>query len=195
MGILSSVVYHYVYYYDGILGKSGDVLQSAGLAAVVVALFIPLGKSRDLYNPAELLNLKSQIRKVSIKWLAVLLFLAAVAFTMKAGGNFSRGTTILFAIFGLVALIIERAVWRVVLADGLAVRRFSGRKIVLIVEQGADSKSGIFGGSCSAWTATSASICFARRPKRCSRTKTGHCQSDILSTRFKYRRNYCGSQS
>jgi putative colanic acid biosynthesis UDP-glucose lipid carrier transferase len=143
MGILSSVVYHYVYY-DGILGKSGDVFQSAGLAAVVVALFIPLGKSRDLYNPAELLNLKSQIRKVSIKWLAVLLFLAAVAFTMKAGGNFSRGSTILFAIFGLVALVIERMIWRVVLADGLAVRRFSGRKIVLIVEQGTDSKSGIF---------------------------------------------------
>src|SRR6476620_11264695 len=66
MGMLSSVVYHYLYYYDGILGKSGDVLQSAGLAAVVVALFIPLGKSRDLYNPAELLNLKSQTRKVSI---------------------------------------------------------------------------------------------------------------------------------
>src|SRR6476660_2207759 len=144
MGILSSVVYHYLYYYDGILGKSGDVLQSAGFAAVVVALFIPLGKSRDLYNPAELLNLKSQIRKVSIKWLAVLLFLAAVAFTMKAGGNFSRGSTILFAIFGLVALVIERVIWRVVLADGLAVRRFSGRKIVLILEQGTDSKLGIF---------------------------------------------------
>ena len=44
MGILSSVVYQYVYYYDSTVGNPGDVLQSAGLAAVVVALFIPLRK-------------------------------------------------------------------------------------------------------------------------------------------------------
>ena len=62
---------------------------------------------------------------------------------MKAGGNFSRGSTILFAVLGLTALISERVVWRVVLADGLAVRRFSGRKVVLIIEQGAAGKSGI----------------------------------------------------
>ena len=63
---------------------------------------------------------------------------------MKAGGNFSRGSTILFAVFGLIALITERVIWRVILADGLAVRRFSGRKVVLIVEPGSASKSGIF---------------------------------------------------
>jgi Undecaprenyl-phosphate glucose phosphotransferase len=144
MGVLSSVVYQYAYYYDSVLGRPDDILQSAGLAAVVAALFIPLGKSRGLYNPAELLNLKSQISKVSFKWTAILLFLAAAAFAMKAGGNFSRGSTLLFAIFGLVALLSERVIWRVVLADGLAVRRFSGRKIILIVEQSAAGKSGIF---------------------------------------------------
>jgi Undecaprenyl-phosphate glucose phosphotransferase len=143
MGVLSSIVYHYVYYYDNILVRPDDALQSAGLASVTAFLFIALGKSRGLYNPAELLNLKSEIAKLSVKWVGVLLFLAAAAFTMKAGGNFSRGSTILFAVLGLLALVGERVIWRVILADGLAVRKFSGRKVTLIVEEGSASKSGI----------------------------------------------------
>jgi Undecaprenyl-phosphate glucose phosphotransferase len=139
MSILTGIAYHY----DTLLVRPDDILQWAGLAAVVAALFITLGKSGDLYNPSELLNLKSQIRKVSFRWITILLFLAAAAFTMKAGANFSRGSTILFAACGLAALIGERVLWRIILADGLAVRKFSGRKIILIVEQGAAAKSGI----------------------------------------------------
>ena len=143
MGVLSSVAYQYAYYYDSFFGNPGDVLQSAGLAAVVAALFVPLIKSGGLYTPSELLNLKSQIGQILVRWVGVLVFLAAAAFTMKAGANFSRGSTILFAVFGLIALIIERVIWRVVLADGLAIRKFSGRKIILIVEEGAAAKSHI----------------------------------------------------
>ncbi len=144
--LLTSIFTGIAYHYDSLLVRPDDILQWAGLAAVVAALFITLGKSGDLYNPSELLNLKSQIGKVSIRWIGVLLFLAAAAFTMKAGANFSRGSTILFAAFGFVALIGERVLWRVILADGLAVHKFSGRKIILIVEQGAAAKSGILGG-------------------------------------------------
>src|SRR5262245_45692466 len=140
MGVLSSLAYHYAYYYDAVVGGRSDVIQSMGLAAVVAALFILIGKSRGLYSPTELLSLKSQIMKVSIDWGAVLLFLSAAAFTMKAGGNFSRGATILFAVFGLLALASGRIVWRVILADGLAVRKFSGRKVTLIIEEGSTSK-------------------------------------------------------
>lgn len=143
MGAVSSLAYQYAYYYDTLAGARGDVVQSAGLAVLVAALFIPLGKSRGLYDPAELLNLKSQITRVSIKWIGVLLFLAAAAFTMKAGGSFSRGSTILFAVLGLLALVGGRVIWRVVLADGLAVRKFSGRKVALILEEGLVSKSGV----------------------------------------------------
>jgi putative colanic acid biosynthesis UDP-glucose lipid carrier transferase len=140
---LASILGGLVYNYDSILGRPAYILQCAGLAAVVAALFITLGKSRGLYNPSELLNLKSQVGRVSIKWIGVLLFLAAAAFTMKAGGDFSRGSTLLFAGFGLIALLGERVIWRLILADGLAVRKFSGRKVILIVEEGAASESGI----------------------------------------------------
>lgn len=142
-GAVSSLAYHYTYYYDTIAGSYTEIMQSAGLAALVAALFIPIGKSYGLYDPAQLLNLKSQITRISIKWIGVLLFLAAAAFTMKAGGSLSRGSTILFAVLGLLALVGGRVLWRVFLADGLAVRKFSGRKVALIVEEGLASKSGI----------------------------------------------------
>ena len=81
MGILSGVVYHLE-----TIGTPGDLVQFGGFAAVVAALFIALGKSRDLYELPELLNFKSQICRITIKWFGIFLFLTAVAFTMKVGG-------------------------------------------------------------------------------------------------------------
>ena len=138
MGMLSGVAYHLKTF-----GSPGDLTQFGEFAAVVAALFIALGKSRNLYNLSELLNFKSQIQKVAIKWIVVFLFLTFVAFAMKAGESFSRGASILFAISGFAMLIVSRFVWRVFLADGLAVRRFSSRKILLIEEQGSAVNSGL----------------------------------------------------
>ena len=125
------------------IGVTGDLERFAGFAAIVAALFIAIGKNRNIYELSELLNLKSQVWKIAIIWAAVFLFLTAVAFAMKVGGDFSRGATLSFAFSGLAVLIGARAAWRVYLADGLAVRRFSGRKVVLIAEQGSMANSGV----------------------------------------------------
>ena len=127
--ITSGIIYHLEF------KLHGNLQQFAGFAAVVAALFIAFVKSRDLYALPQLLNLKSQIRSVTVKWSLVFLFLTAVAFAMKVGESFSRGTTITFAISGLLALIGMRIVWRTYLADDLAVRSFSSRKIALLAEQ------------------------------------------------------------
>ena len=138
MSVLSGAVYHLETF-----GRPGDFEQYAGYGSIVAVLFIALAKSRDLYELPELLNLKSQIFKITIKWLGIFLFLTAVAFAMKVGDLFSRGAMLTFAISGFAALIISRIVWRIFLADGLAVRRFSGRKIVLIAEQDSAVESGL----------------------------------------------------
>ena len=130
MSLLCGAAYHLE-----ILGYPGDLTQFCGSAAVVAALFISLGKSHHLYTLPELLNFKSQTRQVAILWISVFLFLTAAAFIMKIGGTFSRGATLSFAVSGLSLLLVARLVWRMLLADGLAVRRFSGRKIALISEQ------------------------------------------------------------
>ena len=109
--------------------------QFIGFGAVFATLFVALGKNRNLYVLTELLNFKSQARQVTILWIIVFVFLAAVAFVMKAGGNFSRGATLAFALSGFASLIFARVFWRIFLADGLAVRQFSGRKVALISEE------------------------------------------------------------
>ena len=138
MGILSGIGYHLE-----TVGRSGDLAQFAGFAAVVAALFLAVGKSRNLYAISELLNLKAQIRAIALKWVAIFLFLTAVAFTMKTGESFSRGATLTFAFSGFASLVLSRVLWRIFLADGLAVRRFAGRRVILIAEQASAVDSGL----------------------------------------------------
>ena len=124
--ILSGVGYHYVE------GLPADLSQFVGSAAVVSALFCSAMKVRGLYDPAELLDLKEQIRQTSLVWLSVLLFLAGVIFSLKIGKEFSRGANISFAIAGFVLLVVNRSLWRYLLLRGLAEQKFSGRESVLI---------------------------------------------------------------
>jgi putative colanic acid biosynthesis UDP-glucose lipid carrier transferase len=114
---------------------SGDIGKSLGSAILVSALFISLMKLRRMYRPIELMALRNQIRAVCLAWTSVFLLLAGTVFALKIGSEFSRGASMLFAMFGLFALICHRCFLRDMLAKGLAERRFSGRKIVLIVEQ------------------------------------------------------------
>jgi len=115
-------------------GTSGDIGKSVGAAVLVSALFVLLMKTRGMYRPTELLALRNQIRTVCLVWIGVLLLLAGAAFALKLGNEVSRGTSVLFAMFGLIALIVDRGILRDLVANGLAKGRFSGHKIVLITD-------------------------------------------------------------
>ena len=138
--VLSGAIYNYA-----INDVIGDITIHVGFAAVVAALFIAVGKIYEIYTLSALLSFKSQIRTVAITWALVFLFLTAIGFVMKVGASFSRGTVLCFATSGLVALIVARVGWRIYLADGLAVRRFSNRKVGLIAEQAFVDEPGLFG--------------------------------------------------
>ena len=128
-GIVSGAIYNF-----SMIGELTDPTRHAGAAAVITALFVSLMKSRELYVPSELLALKTQIKNVAIVWATVFLFLASVAFALKIGATFSRGTTVVFGITGLGTLIAERLLWHHLLKGGLAGRKFSGRSAVLITD-------------------------------------------------------------
>jgi Undecaprenyl-phosphate glucose phosphotransferase len=115
-------------------GTPGDIVQYLGSAAVVASLFISLMKSRGMYKPAALLALRSQLRTIFLLWTAVFLLLAGTVFALKVGFELLRGTNLLFAISGLVALIVHRIFWRSLLTRGLINSRFSGRRIILITD-------------------------------------------------------------
>ena len=136
---LSALVYEYYRF-----GQSTSLLRHGGLAALIAALFIALAKTRNLYDPSELLNFKKQARDIAVNWISVFLFVLTIGFVIKTSESFSRGVILLFnalALFGLTSL---RVGWRIFLADGLAVRRFAGRNIALITDNKASANSDIF---------------------------------------------------
>src|SRR6202795_290151 len=106
-------------------GTPGDIGKYLGSAILVSALFISLMKIRGMYRPTELMVLRSQIRAVCLTWTSVFLLLAGTVFALKIGNEISRGTSMLFAMLGLMALIAHRRILRNLLAKGLAGRRFS----------------------------------------------------------------------
>ena len=116
-------------------GTGDYVSKSLGSAILVSTLFISLMKMRGMYRPAELLVLANQIRAVCLTWITVFLLLAGAIFALKIGSEISRGTSIFFAMFGLMALIVHRRVTEFMLVKGLAEKRFSGRNVVLITDE------------------------------------------------------------
>jgi putative colanic acid biosynthesis UDP-glucose lipid carrier transferase len=131
--VLASVFSSFSYHLQE-SGTHGDVGKSLGSAILVSALFISLMKIRGMYRPTELLVLRNQIHAVCLAWTSVFLLLAGTVFALKIGNEISRGASMLFAMFGLIALIVHRSVLRDLVAKGLAGRRFSGRNIVLITD-------------------------------------------------------------
>jgi putative colanic acid biosysnthesis UDP-glucose lipid carrier transferase len=131
--VLSSVfagLFHHLQY----PGMPFDVGKSFGSAILVSTLFISLMKIRGMYRPTELLVLRNQIRAVCLTWMSVFLLLAVSVLALKLGNEISRGSSIFFATFGLVALIAHRRILKHLLAKGLAERRFAGRNVVLITD-------------------------------------------------------------
>jgi putative colanic acid biosynthesis UDP-glucose lipid carrier transferase len=132
--VLSSVVAGLLYHYLQDRGTVDYVSKSLGSAILVSTVFISLMKIRGMYKPAELLVLPKQIRALCLTWITVFLLLAGAIFALKIGSEISRGASSLFAMFGFIALIMNRRVTEYLLAKGLAEKRFSGRNIVLITD-------------------------------------------------------------
>src|SRR5690348_15348546 len=98
--MLASVLSGFLYHLHE-AGTPSLIGKSVGSAILVSALFISLLKSRGMYRPTELLLLHNQVRGVFLAWISVFLLLAATVFTLKIGSEFSRGSSLLFAVFGL----------------------------------------------------------------------------------------------
>ena len=132
--ILTCGVASGVFYNVEIFGTEGDPVLYFAAATVVAVLFASLLKSRGLYGPTDLLDLKGQFRDVVTAWASVFLFLFGALFTLKAGANFSRVAVLCFGVSGLVLLLIERILFRLILIRGINRERFSGRNAVLITD-------------------------------------------------------------
>jgi Undecaprenyl-phosphate glucose phosphotransferase len=128
--VLSGFLYHLLS-----SGTADYLSKSVGSAILVSALFISLMKMRGMYGPPELLILTRQMRWTCTTWVTVCLLLAGAVFALKIGSSISRGTSSMFVVIGLLALMVSRRVMHSLLTRGLAEKRFSGRNIVLITDE------------------------------------------------------------
>jgi putative colanic acid biosynthesis UDP-glucose lipid carrier transferase len=126
--VCASILYHLSE------GLHVELEQPLGSAILVAALFGLLLKCQGRYKPTELLIWRRQIRLIFAAWAGVFLLLAGIVFALKIGGELSRGTSILFAAFGIIGLVANRTIIRGLLKRGLSEHRFSGRKVALIVD-------------------------------------------------------------
>ncbi len=126
------------YYHRFILETVADPTQSIVAGAVFASVFVPFCRNSGLYNPSELLNLKSQVSSVAITWFSVILVLAGGAFALKAGDSLSRGASLSFVLIGFFAIVLQRIGWRIFLNFGLSRGLVSDRSVALIVEADVD---------------------------------------------------------
>ena len=129
VGTASGVAYNW-----GLFGAPTQLLQYAGSATVVAVLFVAILKAQDLYNPVDLLSLKTQMLSALTAWSSVFLFSFGAAFALKISEQFSRGAIFSFATVGLVLLLAERRIFRDFLSYGLRNEKFSGRNAIVITD-------------------------------------------------------------
>ncbi|MCG2631515.1 undecaprenyl-phosphate glucose phosphotransferase [Bradyrhizobium sp. WYCCWR 13023] len=106
--------------------------SSVGAGLVVAAVFVTISYFQGIYDHHRLLNAVWQLRKTLAIWIISLTILAVEAFLLKSSADLSRGTTLLFAATGGVALGGLRVLWRSALNSSYARGRLVDRKVVLL---------------------------------------------------------------
>jgi putative colanic acid biosysnthesis UDP-glucose lipid carrier transferase len=118
--------------YSAIQGADADPVRYAMTAIVVGAIFTPIFYNRGLYSPTALVELKSQVRNIVWLWTKTFCVFAGIAFALKMGGDFSRGAVLLFAVVGLIAILLHHAAWRIIVERALEVGGFRARRSMLL---------------------------------------------------------------
>ena len=103
-------------------------------AAVLAVLFVGIAKKCQLYKPAKLLELGTQIRSTALIWGGILFLCVAAIFALKIGTQFSSCVCIAFGVFGLSALSALRLFWCRFIDFGLSENKFVGRAVIFITE-------------------------------------------------------------
>lgn len=116
-------------------GVPGDIARLVGVALPTSVVFTAVAKSFNLYLPKALLELRNQLRSVCAIWLGVFCILVTTMFTLQMKGEIPWDFALVFGVTGLTILTVQRVLLRDALRKGLAERRFSGRKIVLITDE------------------------------------------------------------
>ncbi|MGY3238609.1 MULTISPECIES: undecaprenyl-phosphate glucose phosphotransferase [unclassified Bradyrhizobium] len=114
----------------GDLGHVEPVLRAGPVAAL---LYVLLGHATEFYEPREALARKRRdVWRIFAQWSLVGLLLALLAFLMKSGASFSRGSVICFGGLALFLLVASRRLAKQFVSAAVAEGQVQGRRAILL---------------------------------------------------------------
>ena len=113
-------------------GTIGDLHGFAGAGAIAALLYCLIAQSAGHYRLTAITSSHGDLKRVVHQWLAVSLILALMAFLLKVGAEFSRGSIIFFAASALALLSVSRLVAKRLFSNAIAKKQLHGKRIVLM---------------------------------------------------------------
>jgi Undecaprenyl-phosphate glucose phosphotransferase len=111
---------------------TGNVRAVAGAGIAAALLFGLIGHSLALYQVTTILSFRRNIRETVGNWAAVSLLLTLLAFLMKVGAEFSRGSIVCFALLALVLVLCSRWLASHLAKFAVAGNHVQGKRVVLV---------------------------------------------------------------
>ena len=102
----------------------------AGVTAAV--LYLLMGGSSGIYQVTEILARRQVRSRILWQWFLTSLLLALLAFLLRIGVEFSRGSIVCFAVVALLSLLASRSLMKAVLTRAVRQGRVQGRRVVLV---------------------------------------------------------------
>lgn len=122
-GIYQLAANHELLYVDPLLG----------VGPVAALLYVLIGHSTGFYDLGQVLSrTKRDAGRIFIRWSLVGLFLTLLAFLMKSGAAFSRGSVICFGVLAFILLLVSRRFSKRWVATVVADHQVQGRRAVLL---------------------------------------------------------------
>lgn len=110
--------------------NSGE--PSFGAGAIAALLYVLLGQLSGLYDSRAVFSKRRDAGQIVTNWLLVGFLLTTLAFLLKIGSIFSRGSVICFAVLALAFLIVSRGLFKRLVAGVIEEGQVQGRRAIVL---------------------------------------------------------------
>lgn len=119
--------------YQTLANGDFNIEPFVGAGAVAAMLYVLIGQATGLYDlRAALAKKRRDMGRIFAQWSLVCLLLTSLAFLMKSGAVYSRGSEICFGLLAPVLLVFCRRVSKRIVASVVADGQVRGRRVVLL---------------------------------------------------------------
>jgi Undecaprenyl-phosphate glucose phosphotransferase len=112
-----------------------DIESALAVGLLTGVLFGLIGRNLNLYTISSLMNPFKYLSKLLVAWVIAILFVTGIFFIVRTGNEFSRGSTIIFALFTPLLLVVLRVAFARVLLSFIEHGMIRGRRAVIVGEE------------------------------------------------------------